>query len=46
MARRDKPQESPMTEPEPDTADAPWRHILADTPDALIFADKGGLIRA
>ena len=35
-----------MTEPEPDTADAPWRHILADTPDALIFADKGGLIRA
>ena len=35
-----------MTEPEPDTADAPWRHILADTPDALIFADKGGLLRA
>ena len=35
-----------MTEPEPDTADAPWRHILADMPDALIFADKGGLIRA
>ena len=35
-----------MTEPEPDTADAPWRHILADTPDALIFADKGGVIRA
>ena len=31
-----------MTEPEPDTADAPWRHILSDTPDALIFADKGG----
>ena len=35
-----------MTESKPDTADAPWRHILADTPDALIFADKGGLIRA
>lgn len=33
----------------PDTttpADAPWRHIVADTPDALIYADKEGAIRA
>ena len=30
MARRDKPQESPMTEPEPDTADAPWTVIKSD----------------
>lgn len=26
--------------------DAPWRHILADTPDALIYADRDGVIRA
>lgn len=25
---------------------APWRRILTDTPDALIYADKEGLIRA
>ncbi len=28
------------------TADAPWRHILADTPDAIIYADTEGIIRA
>jgi len=27
-------------------ADAPWRHILADTPDAIIYADTEGIIRA
>ncbi len=25
---------------------APWRRILIDTPDALIYADKEGIIRA
>jgi PAS domain S-box-containing protein len=28
------------------TTDAPWRHILADTPDAIIYADTEGIIRA
>lgn len=31
--------------PDP-TSDAPWRHILADTPDAIIYADTEGIIRA
>ena len=36
-----------MTEEDPPPPDAaPWRHILADTPDALVFADAQGIIRA
>ena len=36
-----------MTEEAPPPPDAaPWRHILADTPDALVFADAQGIIRA
>lgn len=36
-----------MTPDTPSTTDAaPWHHILAGTPDALIFADQGGVIRA
>ncbi|HOB67514.1 PAS domain S-box protein [Ottowia sp.] len=36
---------TPDASPSPASA-APWRHILADTPDALIFADTQGVIRA
>ena len=35
-----------MTYPTPATPDAPWRRILIDTPDALIYADREGVIRA
>ena len=35
-----------MTDPTPATPDAPWRRILIDTPDALIYADREGVIRA
>ena len=35
-----------MTDPTPDTLDVPWRHIVSDTPDALIYADTEGIIRA
>ena len=34
-----------MTNPQPASAEVPWRHILADTPDALIYADREGVIR-
>lgn len=36
---------TPDAPPSPTDA-APWRHILSDTPDALIFADTQGVIRA
>ena len=32
--------------PAPPAAEAPWRHILHGTPDALIYADRQGVIRA
>ena len=32
--------------PAPPHTEAPWRHILHGTPDALIYADKQGVIRA
>ena len=35
-----------MTTPPPAAAEVPWRHILSDTPDALIYADRDGIIRA
>jgi PAS domain S-box-containing protein len=35
----------PSSAPSP-APDAPWRHILAATPDALIYADGEGRIRA
>ena len=35
-----------MTDQTPATPDAPWRRILIDTPDALIYADREGVIRA
>ncbi len=33
-------------DPMPPTADLPWRRILLDTPDALIYADAQGVIGA
>lgn len=39
-------EEPTLTDPTPATPDAPWRRILIDTPDALIYADREGVIRA
>lgn len=35
-----------MTTTPPAPAEVPWRHILTDLPDALVYADKQGVIRA